>query len=457
MPLINYLPDEVTTPAVTLPEAIQEPSKSIFTSLVPESRIASLLKYAEGYPWTVNYYGQILNTNNTLENFDPTALNLTQPYYKVNGLILQVSSVLSSNYDANTGITIVTGSAIAPYSVTPNVGDVFLASIDNGEDAIFLINNVIRKTYRKDTLYEISYNLYAYHSVNPTFIQTIETSVQDSYYFNKDSNFFNRDLLIKPDVKEYIDKLKSFLIDSKHYYFKTFAQKEVGTILIPGITNKVYDPLLLNFISRIVDYSELIDIPFFRHNYNQNKYINQSSIYDLLLSRNAALVSTVNKQYKFVSSSLLPNRARLGTIFHTGVNYVLYPINPDLSTDITALDLNPDNSAFLSTVKSSKNYSYTDKNIQTINNEIIFEKKLLPDLFVDDYYVVTESFYEYINNSSAYENISYTEFIIANFIKKKAISKKDLLIAVQDWPNWSTLHKLYLLPVFWLVVSTEVY
>jgi len=242
MAIVTLQPDAQPLIDTTLPETIQEPNSSIFTSLLPVSKINSLLKYVEGYPWTIHYYGQLLNKNNTLEHFDPNTPNLTQSYYKVNNLILQVSSPLSSSYDSTTGITSVTGTAIAPYKLTPNTGDVFIAQVDTGEDAIFHITSVSRKTHLKESLYEISYTLYSYTSANPSFISTLDERVNSTYYFNKDTNFFNRDILIKPSVKEATDRLKNFLIEAEDYYFNTFARKQTGTIFIPGVDYALYDP-----------------------------------------------------------------------------------------------------------------------------------------------------------------------------------------------------------------------
>lgn len=456
MGIVRLQPDQPPVASQqTLPQAIQEPSKSIFTALVPESRIVSLLKYVEGYPWTVNFYGQILNKNNTLENFDPSTPNLTQPYYEVNGMIIQVSSPLTSSYDQASGITTITGSALTPYSVTPNVGDIFIAPVDSGEDAVFIVNNVIRKTFRKDSIYEINYNLLYYTSEEPDFIVNLKARIQDTYFFNKDTNFFNRDVLIKPSVKEAIDRLRILTQESKDYYFSTFAQKEAGTILIPGLPFKVYDPLLLGFISKIVDYKELADVPFFRHNYGENKYINQKSIFDLLFTRNINTVNGINKRYNFIPSHMLPNRARLGTIFHTGAEYVCFPVEPSVSTNIDPIAPDSDLNSFVESVKSTKNYFVPNIPIQALNNNNVFAKQLLQGLFVNDYYIVSENFYNYINDNSTYNNLSYIELLIFKHITKQAIAKEDLVIAIEKYMEWSLLHQLYLLPILWFLIKVN--
>lgn len=453
MGIIKSLPDSQLPIQVNTPSTISVPSKSIFTSLVPESKIVSLLKYIEGYPWTVDFYGQILNVNNTLKHFDPSTPNLTQSYYKISKLILQISTPLSSSYDQSTGITTITGTAIVPYGITPNVGDVFIAQVDSGEDAIFIINTVSRKTHRKNTLYEINYSLYSYTSVNPNFITTLTSRVNETYFFNNDLLTSSNKVLIQPSVKEAIDRLKAFLYSSQDYYFNTFAKKQTGSILIPGIDYTIYDPLLLNFISKIVDYSTLVNTPFYKYTYFSN-YIDQPSIFDALINQSITQLSVINRTYNFTSSSSLKNKTRFGTIFHAGIDYILYPINPNTKTTIGEEESTP---SFISTIKTSKNYSTSSSMIiQTTNNNTIFNKPLLHDLFVDNYYVVSKNFYNYHSNNSLYSAISYIELLIYRFISKEAIAKEDLVLVTERYHNFSLLHQLYLLPVIWLIVKANI-
>lgn len=451
MAIAKLLPDADVPKTVTTPDTLESSAKSIFTTNVPESKINSLLKYVEGYPWTVNYYGQILNTNNTTEHFDPSTPNLTQPYYKVSGMIIQVSSPLSSAYDQATGITTVTGSALMPFKIVPNVGDIFLAQVDSGEDAIFHIVAVTRKTHRKDSLYEVDYNLHSYQSDQPEFITTLEKRINETYFFNKDTNYFNRDALLKPSVKEAIDRLKQFMVESKAYYFQTFVQARTGSLLVPGLENTVYDPLVTNFIAKTVDYNTINEGRYFRPTFTSSD-LEQYSIFDCLVTKSPPHYNTVNRTYNFVSSRALPIRARLGTLSHTGVQHILYPTDPHRNHISHVQPYLPTD--YISTVKNSKNYHLTSNRvIQTSNNNQVYDKPLLHELFVDDYYVVSENFYRYLEDSNAYNDISYIELLVAKFVTSQAIAKEDLAIAVETYRNWSLLHMYYLLPVMWLMIQ----
>lgn len=227
MAIVRRKPDVELPIETTIPTVTPNSHQSNFTDLVPVSRIESLLKYVEGYPWTVDYFGIIRAAGNTIEHFDPGTPNLIQSYYKVNQLIMHVTSPLSSSYDQNTGITTINGTSLMPFGTTPNVGDLFLANVDTGEDAYFHVTSVSRKQYTKNSLYEINYNLHIYNSDDESFGATLNSRVNSDYFFNKDSDHFNRDLLIKPSVKEAMDRLKVFMVESQDYYFRTFPRTEL--------------------------------------------------------------------------------------------------------------------------------------------------------------------------------------------------------------------------------------
>lgn len=451
MAIVKLKPEANTNPDVTTPEMIEAPTKTQLTALVPDSNIKSLLKYVEGYPWTVNYYGQLVNENNTLNHFDPNLLDLTQSYYEIKKTILQVTSPISASYDSESGITKIDGAGLTPFGIKPNVGDLFIANIDTGEDAIFLVNNVERKTHRKQTLYEVSYQLYAYLSDEPGFLDSLNNRVHDTYYFNPDTNFYNRDVLIKPSVKEAMDRLSEFLRESKDYYFDTFIQGDSGSLCIPGVESIMYDPLLSRFISKTVDVSSIPGRGFYQHTL-ESKELDRPSILDNLLTRTLPHSKMSESKYGFCDAYSLPTNSRLGTLTYTGVEYVLFPINP--SMDYTSPEPVSNSEGFLTDVRNENNYSESTVSISvTTNNDNTVSKKLLHTLFENDSYIVSDNFYAYVSTNSAFEEISYLELLIHKFLNREAIAKEDLAVAVQTYRDWSYLHQFYMLPVMWLLIK----
>lgn len=452
MALLKLNPDSpVVDNHTTLPQVLSEENKSVFTTLFPEAKAGSLLKHVEGYPWTVNYYGQMVNDANTLEHIDPGIPNLMQPYYHVVGMILQVVSPLTSNYDETSGVTTVTGTAIFPYGIKPNKGDVFISQVDSGEDAIFIINSTFRKTFRKDALYEVSYSLYKYTSVSPDTVAGLEAKTQERYFFNRDTNYFNRDLLVTSEVKEAKERLERYLRESEEYYFSTFAQRNSGGIFLPGTQDAYYDPHLVSFLTKTVPYTRLIQYPFFKYT-SRDKYAEQKTFFDMFIARNLGHRNIINKQQGFVNTASLHNSTRFGTVFHAGVDFFLYPKNPNQKTDIEKFSIRSPVDVFKTGYLTDNNYEVGPFTIKTKNNNTEYVKPVLHGLFQDDYYVVSENFYNYIQDNTTYAETSFVELIIYKFLKSEAIAREDLVVLMETYQQWSLLHQFYILPLMWLII-----
>lgn len=435
----------------TLPEVLSKDNESTFTSLYPASKVGSLLKYVEGYPWTVNYYGQIVNTANTLEHVDPSTPSLNQPYYEIVGAVLQVSSPLTNSYDEASAVTSVNGTALVPFKVTPNVGDLFMAQVDTGEDAFFIINSVQRKTHRKDTLYEINYALYQYASSNPVLLAQIKSKVQNTYYFNKDSDQEGVKLLTTSAEHQTRLDIKSLVLESEQFYFAKFLKKEVGTIIIPGVADRVYDPYLVSFIAKTVSH-DAIGVNGFGQYTVFDRYAHQPLFWSMLLSRNESAIHTLNRVVSFASATQLRNRARFGTAYHSGIDAVATCRMPDTTSDIGRLNtMQPD--MWLTGILSLQNSFVFTGVVKTPNNGQVAYKPLLHALFVNDSYVVSEAFYNYMTSSSAFSSISYVEWLLARFIRRESIPKQDVVAALSSYSKWSVMHQLYLLPALWLLAK----
>lgn len=435
--------------ANTLPEVLAKPNESTFTSLYPESKVGSLLKYVEGYPWTVHYYGQILNSSNTVDHVDPSIPHLNQPYYEVKDAIIQVSSALSTAYDQSTGVTSVNGAALVPFKLTPNVGDLFIAQVDTAEDAIFIITSVQRKTHRKDTLYEIDYSLYQYTSVNPDFIVQLQQKVQDSYHFNKDSQYFNRDALISPMEFKAVSELKHLLSESQSFYFDKFYKRQAGTILLPGVLDRVYDTYLMSFISKTVSHDVINPGGMFQLS-QFDRYIKQPVFWELLLTKSLRKANTINRKVSFISGYGLKNQGRFGSGFHAGLDYMAFATEPDTSAEVGVYK-DAVNDVWNRGLITPDNAFIYEQYVKTGNNDTDLQKPLLHPLFENDYYVVSENFYSYLNDNSYFDSISYVEWLVARFIKGEAISKNDVAVALQSYDQWSVMHQLYIMPVLWQI------
>ena len=464
MAIANFKPTKNIDLKPNIPEQIEAPEKSTMTALMNESKIKSLSKYVEGYPWTIEaWYGQILNTNTTIKHFDPSLDDLSQSYFEIKDMVLQVKSPLSYSYNQEDAVSSLNGASIFPLGIIPNAGDLFLATLDDGELAIFVVYAVERLTHRKSSLYQIDYKLYAYTSQNEDFLPKLKARVNDSYYFNKDTNYFNRDVLIRPSVKRAMDGLRAFLKESTSYYNNTFIQRDMSSIGLPGTKYSIYDPLLYEFISKTTPLPA-INVGNVRHGIVKHD-LKRNSILDCLTTRTIPHPAVVETKYGFINSRAFLTNARINLAHMTKVDYILYPIDPndkhitkDKRHEHTLSEvefLTDDNYGPYNEAEGY--YEIFNPNVDTTtHSEQVTAIKLLPELFEDDIYIVSPNFYDYVKDKTNIENISYLELIIYKFLDRKAIPREDIYMAVETYKDWSLLHQFYLLPVMWLIARDAI-
>lgn len=463
MSLVKLLPTETPVQTTTISKVQPNAYESQFANVVPTSDISSLLRYVEGYPWTIDFYGQVLTKDNGVVNYDPSLPSALQPYYKIKGLILKVSTPLDSSYDSESGVTTVSGSALLPFSVVPNVGDAFVANVDTGEDAVFTVNSVNRKTFNKNTLYDVTYTLSFFLSAQPGWVANMETKVQQTYYYTDSNQHGGKGSLSIPSVHEANLRLNALFAMTVKFYFSAFYNTENATIVMPGQPALMYDPLLIKHLLRLFNTNDHPNIrKMAAYNHGGDILIDQTSIWDVLMSRDLSMLRLSNKKYKYITTSNLPGISRLAALPVMGFNYVLYPMDANTSLRIgtgdfespsiltPALALTPVTNHDILTPALTVDV----KNYQTNLTEV---RQLLHELFADDYYVLSKNFYDYVDSPTGVLTapLSFIESIVYKHLNKLAIAPEDIVVALQDYSKWPVLHQLYLLPVMWVVLKNH--
>lgn len=456
MAIASRKKDSVLPVELPVVEEIVERRDSTFTVLVPEQRVESLLKYVEGYPWTVVYYGQILNTNSTVNHFDVKEGDLSQSYVEIKDLVLKVQSPLGYSYDEKGGDSSLNGSAIMPYKVIPNPGDVFLANVDSGEDALFVVTNVTRKTHRKNTLYEIEYSSLAYVNDDPMFLERLKKRINETYYYDNSIDSKNTQLLVTPKEKFHIDTLRRFLHDSKEYYFRTFAQRQSGSLGVPGVEHIVFDQVLDEFVNKTVDTSLFNTYKLYSFSNYGEGYM-RDTILDCLIKRVLPTSKRVERKLNFYPSSSYFLRGQLHSPYFSTVDYLISVVDRD-ERMVSRKQYNPyEEVPSIYDVRNEENYD-TDITLTTTVNGSEGEsvKPILPSLFENDFYIVSENFYQYLTDKSVYNNLSFVELLIYRYLSGENVPMEDSFKCISRWEDWSYLHQFYYLPVVWFLANQSI-
>lgn len=430
-------------------EEIQAPRDSTFTALVPDTKVTQLLKHIEGHKWPVRYYGSLINSQSPVNQYDKFEVDLSKSYVEIMNCQLRVSSPLDNDYDDSTAITRLTGTATLPYHITPNAGDFFIAAVDNGEDALFIVNRVVRPTHRKETVYTLDYFLYGYLNDDLTLKESIPKRVNETYYFDDFIDSRNRNVLLTTQQRNTAVELRSFLHASKQFYFDVLRQEDTGTFSIPDQHEAIIDPLLINFIKKTVDLSKHYMGAGGDYHFPSNDY-KLRSIWDVILTKNY-LNTNFCRDWGFISTGSFANRGILSSPSFLFIDYVLHPLNPDRSR--RSDDVFVQTTGIYERVVTNDNY-YMNPNLIT-NAKLPtgdVTMKLLPELFTSGY-LVTEHFYTLLETGMSSTDISKIEVLLCNLIKVGQLDPKELLDFASTWVNWSPLHQLYYLPVIWYLIK----
>lgn len=433
-------------------EEVHAPRESTFTSLRPDTPVESLIKYVSGYPWTVTYYGQLLNTQSVVNHFDIKQGDLSQSYIEVNDLVVKVQSPLSHNYDPEQGESVLSGTSIVPLSIRPNPGDIFIANVDTGEDVIFVVNNVNRLTQRKNTLYEIEYSSLAFINDNPEFLDKLKKRINESYYYDSNLDANGKNTFVTKEDKYHIDKLRAYIYTTQEYYFRMFKQSKTSSLAIPSLGDFAYDQILVDFIMRTVDVSDFNNTNMFNYSNYSDGYL-RDTILDRLISGNKPNKNNLTDRIGFFTSSAFFRSSNLHTPYFLGVGYLSHPVDSDRNFMVKGGLGNFINEFPNIDIRDERNYREECITVPVYGTEGTVIKKLLPSLFDEDFYIVSEAFYKYLYTGEGEEDISFLELLIYRYFNNIVVSREDVFKCFKEWESWSYLHQFYLLPVLWLLTK----
>lgn len=437
-----------------LVEEIQAPKDSTMTtSLRNGEDILGLIQYHEGYRWVADFYGQILNDETPINHVDVMGGALAQSYYRIKTLPIKLQGSLSYDYDTEKGISNLTGEGVFPPTIIPMTGDIFIGNVENGEDMLFVINEVTRLSVRSDSLYSVRFNSYMYTTGKQEYIDRIQKSVLETYNYDDSLSNGNKHILTTDAQANSIKELKAFRYSSIAYYMRSFVNNETGSIAIPGLNWNCYDPLLANFINDTTDRSL-----FGRYNsttftvYSVDYF--KDSILENIRRRVIPHKHQENRYMGWMHSESFWRAADLGTVQYSLVDYVLHPLAP-LREHLSKTTTHPAQNAHFNIFSDLNSGRSGQVTLEVKGPTGPVQKAVFHELFVNDSYIVSEAFYEYMETGQDGANLSLVEGLLARFIKGDNIDVTDISKITNTWKDWSPLEQFYYLPVFWVVIKIQ--
>jgi len=404
MGIATYKPDR-DPPIVTtnLPKTEPDNYKSIIYS-DDNKPLHSLLSYIEGSSWTVDYYSQVVSRDNDLREIDPVEPNISQQYQVIKKLELRVNSPLSQSYDNETGITTVVGtSTIYPF-LLPNINDYFITNVGDNKTAIFRITNVDRKSFNRDSVYQVDYEIVGYTDTLQTIYEDLISKVIRTYYFSKDRLVEGLEPILKTEDHNREITLKQEYSKLIKYYFRNFLNKRYGTLVLPGQEYAIYDSFLVTYLFKILDSSVARDLIEVRQIPTDNElFLKQRQFWECMLSKDFDLLAESNTKMKLVNRFVFNRNTYLHGLVYSNIDYIVYPDEPELSILINEYPSSKtvsDTAAIVEVVNRENYLANLLVNTYSANNTTYEDIKLVTH---DDYYVLSRDFYDNTDNKSVLE------------------------------------------------------
>lgn len=438
MPLVNT-PDE---PEKVEPNLVINPTP--YESQVVDTKrdgYDAIATYLAGSKLACDWYKQLLGRDAQASSFQADLPFAYGQYHLIRGFELVVTSPLQiqQNQGDQRGFSC-TGSALVYSILTPNMGDVFIADIGNGENAIFQITQSTRATIHEESATSIDFR--ASFKLNEERAHALNSRVSRRSIFNRE-NFRNglKAILSEPevDVLRRLNKAYSRLVN---LYFRDFYNEQFKTLLLPDQALPTYDPYLANYVKAIVDpHSHPRAAEFTLLGMGGDPLNDQQSIFDMILNRDPELLYSCAHRMGVADICEYRSRPLFNGIYFSGVRQVVTPKDPSWNTD------SPGYQGHFANDIADAGYREDSVQANLPNLDLTgpadkpAERVETYPVTVDDYYVLSKRFYD------GQEGMSVLEQQLHDRLNDLSVDLGELAVLADNAHKWRNLERFYYIPI----------
>lgn len=408
-----------------------------------QTPVVSLAAYAEGAPWTVTYFRQVIGDHNDLKALDSNLAPQYQSYGRIDQLELRVQRDLESTTTADQHLTKTEGSAFVYAFIVPNVNDYFIADTSYQRKALFRVTTVNRQTWRRESVHTVEYTLMDYVDNLPQEIASLELKTTTTYVFSRDRLLEGLTPYLKTEDYHLVNSLQDERKLIGDYYLSAFSNHSMKTLMFPGQPLKrIYDNFLVNFVMSTFGYLEFTDVLKIKQlPTDGDQYLAQPQFWTAILERDRNQLTYGNHRMMVTSTAGFLKNTYLKTLYSARCDCIVYPYKPDLST-MSGEDM-PPKPVFRGCLKETTNAQ--GKEITDAEKTILILDKpvlLYPKANEDAYYVLSENFY---NNDR--EKMTLLELMTSDYLDSKTLDLKQLTALVRFYPKMERMEQFYFGPL----------
>lgn len=452
MPIVKAKPTTASPEVVVIPKihSPQVKSNIVDTSYEP---ISSLMTYVEGSSWTVDYYSQVIDTDNALAGQDSGQSGIYQQYKVIRKLEIKVDGALSWSQDETSKSMQASGTGLIHSLVIPNHGDMFLADVGDGREGVFQISSSEKKSLFKESVYAVQYQLIYFSDRDNNRRADLESKVVQELYYRRDFLEHGQNPLVTKTDFEAVEELSHKYKELINHYFRWFFSKEFKTLTIPGQDTKMYDHWLVTFLSAILNTNDNEHMRYMRVlNCDDDYNLKEPTLWSAILNNDNTALTTGIAKTGFVNARSFSANAMMEGVRFSGINYVVYPkehtpvyesVNTNLRFQKTLAEVElervPTRGGDLSSIIYDQTIDLSGTIVKYINS-----------VTADDYYVLSENFYKNLPNQSL------LEVMVRNYFENEKNDPATLLKLVNNYANWGALERFYYIPLLLVLIKNIV-
>lgn len=373
-----------------------------------------IVKYPRGMKWEVDYFLQIRDINDEINEPDVNLSPTIQKYNRINKLIMVLQGGINQDVPES-----IQGEAIINAGFLPNTGDAFVARIAGGREAIFTITEVQTRAYNLHRAYYVSFKLFTFSDSAPEYMNDLIRKTIREYVYDREHLLdFSAPVIVKQDYKNKLS-LKETYEDLQEYYFDKFLNLHKNVIALPTISSIYVDTMLISFLFKIIEISS--DPRLSKLNFVPLDDVKERpfTIWDVIIKRNIKLLKRADPNVSFSYKPYSIDQAASRQMNYLGINFFASKSsNFNLPTSITHIE-----------AERPDNYEHP----LDINNRK---------------YVLSNHFY--IQDVG---NLSTIEKCLLDWLEGKVVTIDELYKLLDNYMYWDTIDQFYLIPI--LLVLTR--
>jgi hypothetical protein len=438
-------PNEPGVPAPEVEKLTKEKAYDSSTVSSKKVPLASLLSHVEGYPWSTQYYSQVLGEHDEPKpqglSIDPTL----QQYHLIRDFEIRVTEPLTYDFTKERRSNRLEGSGIIyPGLVVPCRGDMFIGDVGDGEAAIFTLLDVTPMSYLSEKCYEVSYRMTSQLTQDHT--ADLERKVVKTSHYVKDFLIHGRDPILSTDAvsrKQRLDNHGHHLLEM---FNREFISPEHRYLTVPSQEHATFDAYVAAFMQRFINVSQH---KLMREanwpEVHQLRDLRATTLWDLLLDQQPidtrSLGTRLSKRMAVVDTWAIRQSPYFGGLYYSAIKRLIWPNDRVGEKNLVTYELDesqPRNVALDDTLNGVQ---------VDLSDGPSDDQPVIHAVKADDYYVFSQAFYEH-----DVANLSWLEHLTLQMLAREPVAT-DVLVAVCDKAyGWGTLERFYYTPVLLMLI-----